>query len=424
MIKSIVNTVGTKFFTALFNFLILLVTSNFLGTEGRGQISLIISTITLILLFSNFVGGNTLVYLGPRKPLPALMFVSYGWSIISSLLAFLVLYLSNYFSVLMCMHIAFLSLLFSFTSIHLSLLLSKEEIKKANAITLFQVVAHFFLLSLCFIIWGANHIEVFIYSLYITYGIAFLGSAYFLKDYLKASFRIELGATLRMAFAVGALAQVANLFQFLNYRLDIYLLEKYDSLSNLGIYSTSTSIAEAALLFGSSFALVQFSSISNSENQESSRELTIKLTRLSILLGLFAYLPLFIFPDEFYNFLLGKDFHHVRMILLALAPGILFLGSSITLSHYFAGTGKYQVNVLASFIGLCITLILGFIFIPKYGFMAAAWISSISYFFSTVVLLIAFASVSKTGYFEMIPTFSDMKFLQKTFLNVWHKRSN
>ena len=75
MVKSIVNTLSTKFLSAVFSFLILLITSNYLGSQGRGEISLLIASITIVLLIANFVGGNTLVYLTPRKAISELLFV-------------------------------------------------------------------------------------------------------------------------------------------------------------------------------------------------------------------------------------------------------------------------------------------------------------------------------------------------------------
>ncbi len=424
MIKSIVNTVSTKFFSAIFSFLILLITSNYLGTSGRGEISLLLASITIILLFANFAGGNSLVYLTPRKPMGELLLVAYGWTLLSAAVSFLVLYFTHTFSLPTSLHITFLSILFSFTSVHISLLFGKEKIELANKITLAQLISHFFILSILFIFFDAKTISTFVYSLYATYGIAFFVSRFYLKKYLKNTFTFKLKGTLKLAFSVGAIAQLANIFQFLNYRLDLYLLNKFDTISNLGIYSTSVSIAEAVLLFGGSFALVQFSKISNTENEQEARLLTIKLTRFSCLITFFAYIPLFIFPDEFYTFLLGKDFIHVRSILFALSPGIILLGSSVTLSHYFAGIGNYKINALASLSGLAITLLLGILFIPRYGYMAAAWVSSFSYAMSTLILFIAFTRKNKTHYSELIPKKDDFKFLQKSILNVRDNRNS
>ncbi len=424
MVKSIVHTLGTKFLSAVFSFLILLVTANYMGTEGRGEISLIIATITIVLLFTNFVGGNTLVYLTPRKPISLLLLLSYAWTILIAGLAFIGLYFFQLFDFITSIHVALLSLLFSLTSIHSSILLGKEKIEAANKIGLVQIIVHFFLLSICFIFFDKKDLTTFIYSLYITYGIVFLWSCWLIKIYfVKGGFK-EWPKTFMMAISLGATAQLANIFQFLNYRLDIYLLNAYESISNLGIYTSAVIIAESVLLLGGSFAMVQFSKIANTENEGQSRDLSIRLTRYSALLSVVAYLPLFIFPDEFYNFLLGKDFHHVRTILLALSPGIILLGASVTLSHYFAGTGKYKINALASFCGLLATLILGIIFIPKFGFMAAAWVSSFSYLVSTLVLIFAFTRRSETKASDLFPTFEDIKFLQKSILNVRNKRNS
>jgi O-antigen/teichoic acid export membrane protein len=423
MVNNILNTVGTKFFSAVFNFLILLVTANYMGTQGRGEISILIASLTILLLFTNFVGGNTLTYLAPRKPVSTLLLISYCWTILISALAFFCLYLTKSFAFSTCIHISVLSILFSATSIHSSILVGKEQIETANKIGLTQVIVHFFLLSISLIFFDQKNISIFIYSLYFSYSLALLWSAWSIREFVKPALYANWGKTLLLALGLGTTAQLANIFQFLNYRLDIYLLNAYDNLSNLGIYTSAVAIAESVLLLGGSFALVQFSKIANTENEPESRNLSIRLTRYSVLLSIIAYLPLFIFPDEFYNFLLGKDFHNIRMLLLAIAPGIIFLGSSVTISHYFAGTGKYKINALASFCGLLVTLILGIIFIPKYGIIAAAFVSSISYTISTLVLIIFFLKSSETKIKDLFPTLADLKFLQKSILNVRDKRN-
>jgi O-antigen/teichoic acid export membrane protein len=281
MVKSIVNTLSTKFLSAVFSFLILLITSNYLGSEGRGQISLLIASITIVLLIANFVGGNTLIYLTPRKPIGELLLVSYLWSLLTILATFITLNALHAFEFQTCLHISVLSLLFSLSSVHVSILYGKENIETANKINLFQVVAHFFILSACFLVFDFKNIDTFIYSLYFTYLMAFILSAYSIKKYIHSPFSFKLKGTMRMAFSLGAIAQLANIFQFLNYRLDVYLLNKYDSIANLGIYSTTVAIAESVLLLGGSFALVQFSKISNTEDAGQSIAITTKLTSLA-----------------------------------------------------------------------------------------------------------------------------------------------
>jgi O-antigen/teichoic acid export membrane protein len=248
-------------------------------------------------------------------------------------------------------------------SINNSILQGKEKIIFSNTAGLLQIIAHFFILSFAFLILKLNHIEFFIYALYLSYFLAWLFTCYHLKNELKGPTKLQMSSTLKLAFSLGFIAHMANIFQFLNYRFDVYLIAKYNKIAELGIYSTAVTIAESVLILGGSFALVQYAKISNMHNQKESALLTVKLTRYTSLLTLLAYIPLFIFPDEFYHFLLGKDFNGVRILLLAICPGIIFLGSSVTISHYFAGNGDYKINAMASLIGLFITLILGYIFI-------------------------------------------------------------
>ncbi len=67
MIKSIFSTFTTRVFSLIISFATLILTTNYLGAEGRGYISLLTASAGLINLFSGFIGGAALVYLIPRN---------------------------------------------------------------------------------------------------------------------------------------------------------------------------------------------------------------------------------------------------------------------------------------------------------------------------------------------------------------------
>ncbi len=86
MLKSAFNTLFTKVLSAFFSLGIVILTTHMLGSEGRGEISLITADVGLVILFSQLVGGASLVYLYPRSHPFQLLFSAIVWSIISPLI--------------------------------------------------------------------------------------------------------------------------------------------------------------------------------------------------------------------------------------------------------------------------------------------------------------------------------------------------
>ena len=61
MLRKIIQTFGIRAFSAFINLLIAVVLSQYLGPDGKGNQNIIITTISIILIFANLVGGATLV---------------------------------------------------------------------------------------------------------------------------------------------------------------------------------------------------------------------------------------------------------------------------------------------------------------------------------------------------------------------------
>jgi len=73
----------------------------------------------------------------------------------------------------------------------------------------------------------------------------------------------------------------------------------------------------------------------------------------------------------------------MQLPMLILIPGIFSLSLLALLSAYFAGKGKIKVNLYAAIIGLIVMVTGDFIFVPRYGILAAAVVSTVSYMTNT-----------------------------------------
>ena len=422
MFKQILSTIGVKAFSAIANFSIVIITAQFFGAEGRGYISLIIAAISLVSMFSNFIGGTTLTYLVSRENISNLILTSYVWIISVSSVAFILI---NYLQLMEDeenTRIFFLSMLFALTAINQNILLGYQKIKKYNIITVVQSLVQIISLVVYLYIFKEKNISVFITTLYISYGLAFILSCFFISKYLQISLRTDIMQVAITAFQFGAIAQLANLFQFISYRYAYVVLNNPNNQTDVGIYSTAVSISEAVWLISGAISIVQYSKISNTEDPKVAQELTLKLSKFSLLLTVLAMAFLLLLPDTFYVFLFGKDFTGVKAIMLTLTMGIVSLGYSIVFSHYFSGLGKYYVNTIVSFVGMIVTIVLSKLLIPKYGIPAAGWISSVTYLLGTICLVVYFLYHSKINVKRLFVSSSEIVDFKNVLSNVWNSR--
>ncbi len=420
MINKILNTFGTRSLSAVISFLIAIVVSQYLGPEGKGEQGIIIATIAFVLVFSNLVGGATLVYLVPRYKFSLLLLPSYIWSILISAIAFLLLWGFRVVENEFIIHISILSIINSFTNIHATLLIGKEKIKASNLISLSQPLIVILSLLAYFIIFDNKSISAYIQALYFAFGGSLLISIYYLS---KTFGRISLHKiedyfkVLGELFRLGFMNQMAHITQMMSFRLSYYFLELYHGEASVGIYSNGIQIMESIWLISKSISLVQYARIANTDDKKYSQELTVKLLKAGFFISLICIIPLLILPESFYLFIFGKGFIGVKQVIWILAPGVLVYNFSIILGHYFSGTGKYYINTIASSIGLVASVILFVLLIPTYITVGAGIATSISYGITSLVVLIFFLRDAKPGSQAFLPSFTDLQAVLSLFKN-------
>ncbi len=410
MFKKILGTVGAKFSAALFGFIIVIINSRVLGAEGVGTISLIILSITIILLINSFVGGPALVYLTPRFPLFKLLLPSYLWAVFVAFSATAFMYRFSLLPREYSWHIMFLAIIHSLATVNQNVLLGKEKIKQHNLLTVLQISFLFLIVLLFYFVANRKEIFSYILALYTGYSINFLLGLFFISDDIKISKLKQLTIVIREALRYGFYVQLANIVQLFNYRLGYYLIEFYFSRAVLGIYSVGVQLSEALWLIGRSIAMVQYSRISNTKDKKYAKNITIKFIKLSTVLTTFLIAILLLLPDKIFAFVFSKDFSGLSSVIMSLAPGIIVMSGSLMLSHYFSGIGQHWRNTIGSSIGLAVTVILGFILIPRYDVVGAGLTASASYLSSACYLWIVFSKHTHTRLRDLLMNKSDIKF--------------
>ena len=424
MFNKILYTFSAKLLTAILNLLIVVLTSRYLGAEGRGVISLLMLNITLIMMCNNFAGGGALVYLTTRENFSQLVVPSYIWAFISASTLSFILTAFNLSPPEYLVHLLLISIIYSLNAVNLNMLLGYERIKAYNFASLFQVFVLFVVFSGLLFGDGNRSISSYVLALYVSFSSGLIATSFLLFKKVHPLPKKNLWDVLKRLFSNGFLVQLGGLIQLLNYRLSYYLLDFFHGAAFLGIYSTGVSVAEALWIFGRSISLVQYARISNTTDLEYSRKLTIKLSKFSFFTTAAALIPLFLLPANIYVYIFGPEFGHINRVILCLAIGILAFSVSGMLSHYFSGIGKFHINTQASAIGFIITVAAGFGLIPKYGMAGAGITATLSYLGSTVFQLIVFCISTRTKLKEFFPENEDIKFVRNEMKLFFQKNTN
>ncbi len=421
--KNILHTAGTRLLNALFNLVVLLLLTNFIGSRGFGIISLIVLDITVIQLFMGLVAGGSLIYFASRSKTGALLFSSYlwilfvaiiflsiGWLLLTLFPAFLSVIVPKEFT----SDILLLALLNGFMQIHYNLLIGQKRISVYNIIFTVQIIL--FLLIFLWEIFINQQIgpEAYVIAMYISWGAGSIMGFYQIIKKLESYSVHGWKAASREILHYGLPTQSAVMLHIGNKRLSFYFIRIFAGLSPLGIYSAGVQLTEGLRLIGQSISLVQYSAISNSSDKEYARTLSIRLMKFTLLLTFLALLILLVIPQNIYQFVFSQSFGVIKTIVLVLSPGVMALAANTIFSHYFSGVGQPAVNLRANILGLVFTLVFAFLLIPPFGYIGAAATASLNYLASVIYQYVVFQKQTHTRIFEWVLRKKDIKLFMET----------
>jgi O-antigen/teichoic acid export membrane protein len=428
MFKKILNTITTRLLSAIASFITLVIIAKYLKSNGLGIISLLTNTIFIMNLIDCILGGASLVYLIPlnrnRGFINKAIMVIYAWIIIISYITLYLLFSFGFISNISFLHTYILTMLASFSTSNALILLAFEKINKYNITLLLQIILNLIVFLGIKILKGTVGTEDFIISLYISYVSSLIYSFVALEKELRflpyGENKTKIASIFKKLLAFGLLSQLSTIVQYLNYRISVFVLNKYSTLQEVGVYSVALRITEAIWMISSSIALVQYARISNQKNDFESIKLTIKLSKISLVVVLIETVVFLCIPQQIFSRIFGKEFYIIHQIGLALSIGIVSIGYSTIFAHYFSGKGRFIYNIIVCIIGFLINLAGNVLFVRQYGMKAAAFTSTTSYAVMSVLLVLIFIRKTKTPFHELFihsddvyDTFKMIKLLNK-----------
>lgn len=191
----------------------------------------------------------------------------------------------------------------------------------------------------------------------------------------------------------GVRGQLGNVFQFLNYRLDTFIVNYYQGAASVGIYAAGVSLAELLWQAPNAVGFVIFPKAASSGG-EAMNQFTPRVFRATLVLMLLGTACLAAAGQPAIRLLYSSAFLSAYGPMLLLLPGVALLGSGRVITNELAGRGKPLINSMNALLSLVVTVALDLILIPRHGIVGAAAASSISYALTFAVAVGCFLRVS------------------------------
>ncbi|MCF8374087.1 MAG: hypothetical protein K9H64_20865 [Bacteroidales bacterium] len=386
--KKTTLTIASKLVILFVNFILIVLQTQLWGSEGKGEIALVIANIALINIIANMSCGSTIAFHAPRMNREELLLMSFIGALALSLAGTLVFSFVLGFTYFK--HLLVISVFMSLGNAITLYWLGKENIKWYNLLTLLAPVAILGFLFILYYLAGFHTVNAYFYAYYLGYGCIILIGLISLS--FKQSFKwpVLSLAGFRKIMLYGFNNELNYFIQFLNYRLAYYFIEEWLGKSPLGVFSVAVSIAEAIWVVSKSMSVIHFSSVVNNPDQNDNIRRTKISARQSLWISLAVVVAMVLTPQSLFVYIFGSDFIEVKQYTIYLVPGIIAIAVSNLWGHYFAAVGKLNILRDKALVGLAATLVLSIILIPKYQLVGACITINVSYVLSSLYLWVLF----------------------------------
>lgn len=225
-------------------------------------------------------------------------------------------------------------------------------------------------------------------------------------------------APLRAALKFGRRAWSADVLQFLNYRLDLFILAAFASRADVGRYSLAVSLTMLAWLAPSAIGQVLLPRTASLDSDAAAGTVTradadesvARVIRHTVLLQVPTAIVVATLLLVGVPLIYGDAFHQTIALGFWLLPGVLIASVAKVVSPVVTGRGYPIYSVYNVLITVPVTLILYFVMIPTLGATGAAIASSASYSLTTIIAMYFYRRVTGNPIqAALVPTRADVR---------------
>jgi O-antigen/teichoic acid export membrane protein len=220
--------------------------------------------------------------------------------------------------------------------------------------------------------------------------------------------RVDRGL-LRQMLAYGSRVQLGALFQLLNYRVDVIVIQFFAPLRVVGLYVIAQVIAELSNLVSSAFHNSVMPLIASGDRDDHAATTAAGIRHHGIavavsVLGIAALGPLIVL------FAYGTAYRDAIVPMLILLPGMWFLGTGTVVAGDLRGRGRPGLASALAGLAVIVTVALDALLIPPFGVTGAAIASDGAYVAFGIASLVTVSRLSGLSLRTLVvPTVADLR---------------
>lgn len=270
-----------------------------------------------------------------------------------------------------------------------------EMIRSANLCRVTKEVVS--VVALCAAIFYPLHIIWLVFAIISSHVTSLFAAFFMLKRQGEWHLRLTLnGNIIRRALSYGVRAQLGNIANLLNVRLDVLILSVLSSPGIVGLYVIASKMAEILRSISSSIFFVLYPKTAHCGIIEATKRVIViylPLMSINLIIAALCYLCL----PRFMIVIYGREAATAIYAFYILLVGTTVLSVNGIISSFNAGVGKPEYNTYAVVIGMLVMTSCSVILIPIYGLIGAAISSTIGYILNWVITLYFFSSQTGIG---------------------------
>lgn len=226
------------------------------------------------------------------------------------------------------------------------------------------------------------------------------GTLYIYSRYGKPTFLPNI-SFVKDTFIFGIKSQIGLILNFVDRRLDMFIINIFLNPTFVGYYAIAVALAELPWHISAAVGTVLFPEVADMKKTEAMRFVSMA-SRNSLFITSLAGVLLLISGGVLIKLLFGPQFLLSLFPLRILIPGVIALGLNRVLCGGFSGLGKPEYGTYTVICSSIITVVLDLILIPRMGINGAALASTIAYITSAIVGIIIFQRISHCNILNLL----------------------
>jgi len=227
----------------------------------------------------------------------------------------------------------------------------------------------------------------------------------------------EVGVGWKQILAYAWKIHLSNIVGFLNYRVDMFIVNFLASPAAAGMYFVAVQIGEKLWMLSHAVNTAVFPHLIGSYKKSSTQNnTTVMIGSITFTLTAIASLILAFIAPYLIAALFGLEYREAAKALILLLPGIVASSVGRVLSNDFAARGKPEINFYVGILTVGINISANWVWIPIYGIGGAALATSLSYCIGVTIKLFVIERYSGIKFYKyLFPDYRVFNLIGKIF---------